>query len=265
MNYLEKIVADKREELIEQRQRTPLSELTAMLADAPPTRPFAQSIRSRNGIIAEFKRQSPSRGVIHANICPRDVVSLYEAAGVSAISCLTNTKHFGGTTSDLLEAVCSTSSVPILRKEFIVDEYQVVEARAFGASAILLIAAILTVDEARHLALAAKQLGMEVLMELHDETETGYIVDGVTVAGINNRNLRTFEVDINHSIQVSHLLPHGLPRISESGIRTIDDMLRLRREGFDGFLIGENFMREANPGQACLDFCKKYQDAWQKM
>lgn len=259
-NYLDKIVARKREEVAEAKSRHSMADLMAMIADAPTPLPFAQSIRQRNGIIAEFKRKSPSKGVIHEGITPRDVVGAYSEAGVSAISCLTDTDFFGGSLADLHEAV-SYASVPVLRKEFVIDEVQLLEARAYGASAVLLIAAILSPDEARHLALTAKQLGLEVLMELHGEDEVGYVSEGVTVAGINNRDLRTFTVDLDHSIRVSHLLPADLPRISESGIRGIDDMVRLRRAGFDGFLIGERFMREANPGEACKLLCHDYAKA----
>lgn len=259
-NYLDKIVARKREEVSMAKAKTSRADLLAMIADAPAPLPFAQSIRQRNGIIAEFKRRSPSKGVIHDGISPRDVVAAYSEAGVSAISCLTDTDFFGGSLDDLREAV-AYASVPVLRKEFVIDEVQLLEARACGASAVLLIAAILTPSQARDLALTAKQLGLEVLMELHGEDEVGYISEGVTVAGINNRDLRTFQVDLDHSIRVSHLLPSDLPRISESGIRGVDDMVRLRHAGFDGFLIGESFMRQADPGVACHALCREYANA----
>lgn len=259
-NYLDKIVARKREEVVQAKARTSRADLLAMIADAPAPLPFAQSIRQRNGIIAEFKRRSPSKGVIHDGISPRDVVAAYSEAGVSAISCLTDADFFGGSLDDLREAVVY-ASVPVLRKEFVIDEVQILEARACGASAVLLIAAILTPDQARNLALTAKQLGLEVLMELHGENEVGYISEGVTVAGINNRDLRTFQVDLDHSVRVSHLLPPDLPRISESGIRGVDDMVSLRRSGFDGFLIGECFMRQADPGNACRDLCRDFANA----
>ncbi len=260
MNYLDKIVARKREEVAEVKSRTPIADVMAMIADAPAPQPFAESIKSRNGIISEFKRMSPSKGQIHkAPITPSEVVPGYCEAGVSAISCLTDHDFFGGSLADLREAVASANlfGVPVLRKEFIIDDYQVFEARAHGASAILLIAAILTTDECRRLALTAKQLGMEVLLELHNEDELGYVSEGVTVAGINNRDLRTFNVDLEHSIRVSHLLPDGLPRISESGIRGVEDMRHLRAAGFDGFLIGECFMKEENPGEACKRLCQE--------
>ncbi|MDO4460977.1 MAG: indole-3-glycerol phosphate synthase TrpC [Bacteroidia bacterium] len=262
MNYLDKIIASKKEELVSEKLVRSLADVRSMARDAKPTLPFAQSIRERNGIIAEFKRKSPSKGMIHpGDIYPRNVVPYYEEAGVSAVSVLTNKQWFGGELSDLQEA-SSCLGIPALRKEFIIDPYQVYEARAFGASAMLLIAAVLDVHQAEDLAGLAKELGLEVLMELHGEDEFGYMVDGVTVAGINNRNLKTFEVDLNHSIKMANMLPSELPKISESGIRTIDDMLKLKSEGgFDGFLIGENFMREQNPGKACIDFCKRYRDA----
>ncbi|MCF0191340.1 MAG: indole-3-glycerol phosphate synthase TrpC [Marinilabiliaceae bacterium] len=256
MNYLDKIIASKIEELKYEKSVLSVDELKDMISNMPPTTPFAESIRVRNGIIAEFKRKSPSKGIIHNDISPRDVVPYYEKAGVSAVSVLTNREWFGGEIKDLKDASESVG-IPILRKEFIVDSYQVYEARAFGASAILLIAAVLERSQARDLAAIAKELGMEVLMELHGEDEFGYIVDGVTVAGINNRNLKTFEVDLEHSVRMSRMLPDELPKISESGIRSVDDMRFLReRGGFDGFLIGENFMCSSDPGRACIEFCK---------
>ena len=258
MNYLSKIVARKREEVDEAKRRTPLAEIMARVADAPAPMRFAESVMGRNGIIAEFKRQSPSKGLIHkAPISPADVVPAYCRAGVSAISCLTDHDFFGGSLADLRQAVRAASdyAVPVLRKDFVIDDYQVFEARANGASSILLIAAVLSHDDCRRMALTAKQLGMEALLELHGEDEVGYVTEGVTVAGINNRDLKTFAVDLDHSIRVSHLLPEGLPRISESGIGGVDDMRRLRLAGFDGFLIGECFMREDDPGMACQKLC----------
>ncbi len=259
-NYLDKIIATKPECIAVAKRKCSLPDVIAMCADAKPALPFAQSIKERNGIIAEFKRQSPSKGLIHGNITPPDVVPYYEEAGVSAVSVLTDQEFFGGTIADVRQA-SETLGIPVLRKEFIIDPYQVYEARANGASAILLIAAVLSRQQAQDLAGLAAEIGLEVLMELHGEDETNYTVEGVTVAGINNRNLRTFEVDLHHSIDVAHLLPTNLPKISESGIRTIDDMLMLRQGGFDGFLIGENFMKAEHPGKACISFCQQYKQA----
>lgn len=262
-NYLEKIIATKPECIAEAKRKCSLLDVQSMCADMAPTLPFAQSIRERNGIIAEFKRQSPSKGVIHGNISPSEVVTEYEAAGVSAVSVLTDKLFFGGTIADVREA-SEFLHIPVLRKEFIIDPYQVYEARVNGASAILLIAAVLSVGQAQDLAGLAAEIGLEVLMELHGENELGYMVQGVTVAGINNRDLRTFNVDLHHSIEVAHLLPNELPKISESGIRTIDDMLTLRSGGFDGFLIGENFMKSDKPGAECISFCSNYAQALNK-
>jgi len=256
-NYLYKIMTTKPECIAVAKRKCSLADVKAMCLDAQPTKPFAQSIRNRNGIIAEFKRQSPSKGIIHTDITPSAVVTYYEEAGVSAVSVLTDEMFFGGTIADLREASAAVN-IPILRKEFIIDPYQIYEARANGASAVLLIAAVLSVGQAQDLAGLAAEIGLEVLMELHGTDEIGYMVDGVTVAGINNRDLRTFNVDLQHSISVAHMLPANLPKISESGIKSVDDMIMLRQNGFDGFLIGENFMKEENPGKACIEFCKRY-------
>lgn len=262
-NYLDKIMATKAECVASAKRKVSLADVKSMCGDARPAIPFAKSIREKNGIIAEFKRQSPSKGVIHGDIFPRDVVPYYEEAGVSAVSVLSDQEFFGGNIEDVREA-SGLIGIPVLRKEFINDPYQVYEARANGASAMLLIAAVLERNQAEDLAGLAKEIGLEVLMELHGEDEFGYIVPGVTVAGINNRDLRTFNVDLQHSVKMAHMLPNDLPKISESGIRTIDDMLMLREGGFDGFLIGENFMKNEKPGKACIEFCKQYAEALSK-
>lgn len=257
MDYLAKIIEQKRLDVASAKRRVQIADLKLRCADLPAAYPFAQSILSRNGIIAEFKRQSPSKGVIHANIEPCDVVPFYEKAGVSAVSVLTDTPFFGGTLHDLVQA-SQCLGIPVLRKDFIIDEYQIYEARANGASAVLLIAAVLGKNECEHLAGLARAIGLEVLLELHVEEELDRLVDGVTVVGINNRNLQTFGVNLEHSESLAALLPHSLPRISESGINSTNEMIMLRKGGFNGFLIGECFMREHNPGEACVDFCNNY-------
>lgn len=258
-NYLERIMATKGECVAEAKRKVSLEEVKAMCRDVRPCFSLSENLRKRNGIIAEFKRQSPSKGVIHGGITPKQVVGFYEQAGVSAVSVLTDTQFFGGSIADLRETA-SVLNIPILRKEFINDPYQIYEARANGASAILLIAAVLERAQAQELAALANELGLEVLLELHDEEELAYITPETNVVGINNRNLRTFEVDLNHSISMASSLPKETPKVSESGIRSIDNMVMLRNGGFDGFLIGENFMAAENPGQACLSFCKEYTD-----
>lgn len=255
-NYLDRIVESKREELEQLRREHTYGSLLGLASEAPEPRSLAKALRQRNGIIAEFKRRSPSKGVIHEGIAPRDVVPGYEAAGVSAISCLTNEEFFGGSCRDLAEASAVTT-LPVLRKEFMLDALQVAGARAYGASAILLIAAILSRAQTQELAAAARELGMDVLLELHDEEEVDHLCPEVTVVGVNNRNLRSFEVDLDHSLRLLPELPKDLPKVAESGMRTPDDIRRLRQGGFDGFLIGESFMRAADPGRACQDFCKE--------
>ncbi len=208
-----------------------------------------------NGIIAEFKRQSPSKGIINATAKVKTTVLQYQEAGVSAVSVLTDQTFFGGKEQDLSDAF-EVLTIPILRKDFIVDPWQIYQARAIGASAILLIAAVLTKKEALEMASLASYLGLEVLMELHEEDELSKINEFVNAVGINNRNLKTFEVDLNHSVQLASRLPNSMPRIAESGIHNPETIRFLRRHGFNGFLIGENFMKQDNPGQACIDFCK---------
>ena len=263
MNYLERIVKDRIEEFSNLRYAKAAADMEALALSTPePRLSFSDSIRERNGVIAEFKRQSPSKGVIHhAKVSPKDVVGLYEKAGVSAISCLTN-HFFAGTIDDLKEAVASVQHTPVLRKEFIVDPFQVFEAKAAGASAILLIAGAVSLGQTRLLAETADRIGLEILMEIHDEKDIDGNVSlpGVTAVGINNRNLKTFEVDIDHSIRLANMLPTDVVKIAESGIRDADDMLRLHKAGFDGFLIGETFMKEDNPGDACKRLCLKYEE-----
>ena len=177
----------------------------------------------------------------------------YESAGASAVSVLTDIEFFGGSNKDLTTAR-DVISIPILRKEFIVDPYQVYEAKAIGASAILLIAAVLTPEETKELGSLASYLGMEVLMEFHDETELNRMNSYVDVAGINNRNLNTFKVDLNRSVELADKLPSNIPKVAESGISSVEDLLFLQSKGFSGFLIGENFMKSDNPGGACKEF-----------
>ncbi len=209
----------------------------------------------KSGIITEFKRQSPSKGIINATAQVEKVAKGYEQAGASALSVLTDDKFFGGCNKDLVQARHVTT-LPILRKDFIIDTYQVYEAKAIGASAILLIAAILDINQAKELGALANYLGMEVLMELHAPDEIDRLNPYVDVVGINNRNLKTFEVNLEQSITLAAALPPGMLKISESGIHDPQDALMLRKSGFDGFLIGENFMKTADPAQAFARFAK---------
>lgn len=207
----------------------------------------------RTGIIAEFKRQSPSKGVLNAEADPVQVAKAFEVHGASAVSVLTEERFFGGTPEDLM-SVRGEVSLPLLRKDFVIDEYQVLEAKAWGADLILLIAACLTPEEVRGLSAFAKMLGMEVLLELHAEEEIGHVCEHTQLIGINNRDLRTFEVDVERSLRMGDMLPADCVKVAESGIRSAAEVRMFRDNGFHGFLIGERFMRSADPGSAFGEF-----------
>lgn len=256
MNILDTIIEHKHLEVLQDRINSPIQELENSPLFKRPTISLKKSLLSENGtgIIAEFKRQSPSKGVINGNADVVTVTSAYASNGAAALSVLTDKKFFGGANEDLKKA--RINNIPILRKDFIVDEYQIVEARAIGADVILLIAACLTPADVRRLAKFAKQLQLEVLLEIHNEAELAHICDECDVVGVNNRDLKTFTVDINRSIELSEKIPADKVKISESGITDTDTILRLRDAGFRGFLIGENFMKQADPAIAFASFAK---------
>lgn len=258
MTILDKIIAHKRTEVETAKAKVSVKELMYYrhLDKAVPSLKGFLANPKKAGVIAEFKRQSPSKGIINDRVNVTDVVKGYEAAGASALSVLTDPTFFGGCTDDLT-AARDVTSIPILRKDFIIDAYQVYEAKAIGASAILLIAAVLDINQAKELGALANYLGMEVLMELHDESELDRVNAFVDVVGINNRNLKTFEVDLEHSIRLAAQLPKNKLKVSESGIHAPEDVSFLRQNGFDGFLIGENFMKTEDPGQAAQAFFKQ--------
>lgn len=253
-NILDTIVAHKREEVAAAQQARPLGDLMAACRDAAPTRSLHRSILSTpGGIIAEFKRASPSRGAIHPDARPEAIVPAYEAAGAAAVSILTDRRFFGGTTADVVAARPLTG-LPILRKEFVVDEYQIYEARAIGADAILLIAAVLDAERCHTLAAVAHEVGLEVLLEVHEADELAAFGQDVDVVGVNNRDLRVFRTDPARSAALRPLLPSGAVCISESGL--LDPLVsrRLAGEGFNGFLIGEAFMKTPQPGEALRQY-----------
>jgi anthranilate phosphoribosyltransferase len=255
MNILDKIIARKNEEVAAAKQLVSIADLE----DSKYFEWECPSLRaslldpSKTGIIAEFKRQSPSKGIINDTALVPDVTKGYEAAGASGISILTDPDFFGGNQADLTLGHESVA-IPILRKDFMVDVYQVFEAKSWGASAILLIAAALTDQKARELGSMAKALGMDVLMEVHNREELDLVNEYVDIVGVNNRDLKTFSVSLERSVELAALMPANTVKISESGIYSVEDIHYLRKHGFQGFLIGENFMRTANPGQACIDF-----------
>ncbi len=255
MNILDNIIAAKKTEVEQKKELLPVEELKTF----PHYHSNCNSLVSQlltegsTGIIAEFKRKSPSKGVINENIQIGPVVEAYDAHGAAGISILTDENYFGGSNDDIIYAR-DIVSVPILRKDFIIDEYQVVEAKAIGASVILLIAACLTPQRVQELALFAKRLSLEVLLEIHNEEELQHICTEVDIVGVNNRNLKTFTVDVNRSVELGEKIPADKIKISESGINDIDTIIRLRHFGFRGFLIGENFMKHSDPSIAFADF-----------
>jgi indole-3-glycerol phosphate synthase len=250
INILAKIVDHKKIEVAERKTQMSIAQLEAM----PLYHQVGNSLKlnllntALTGIIAEFKRQSPSKGVINDTASVADVANAYTQFGAAGISVLTDKTFFGGTIDDLSIAV--KNPIPVLRKEFIIDEFQLIEAKAYGASVILLIAACLTPASTHSLATFAKSIGLEVLLEMHDATELGYISDAVDFVGINNRSLKSFEVNIEHSLQLKNQLPKNILSIAESGIYSLETFKLFKKEGFDGFLMGEYFMKQANPAAA---------------
>jgi indole-3-glycerol phosphate synthase len=211
---------------------------------------------ARTGIIAEFKRRSPSKGIINDKVTVEEVTTGYAAAGASAISVLTDTEFFMGQSADLL-AARRVNTVPLLRKDFMIDEYQVLEAKALGADIILLIAAILTPIEIQVLALLAKSLGLNVLLEVHNLEELQRSINpNVDAIGVNNRNLADFSVSVQTSFDLAEHIPAEFMKISESAISNTTVIKQLKAAGFNGFLIGETFMRHDNPGAAMAEFVK---------
>ncbi|WP_298931297.1 indole-3-glycerol phosphate synthase TrpC [uncultured Allomuricauda sp.] len=257
MNILDKIVADKRKEVDLKKSLIPVSQLEQSILSNRNTVSLAAALRnSSSGIIAEHKRRSPSKSVINQNLNVQDVAVGYEEAGVCGMSVLTDGKYFGGSLDDLLLAR-AVAKMPLLRKEFIIDEYQILEARANGADVILLIATILSKKEIKTLSETAKNLGLDVLLEVHNEEELyKSIMPSLDMLGVNNRNLKTFEVSLETSKSLSKLIPDEFVKVSESGISSIDAIKDLKQYGYQGFLIGENFMKTDNPGKSATEFIK---------
>lgn len=259
MNILDKIVAHKKEEVEVRKLMMAEAELKDSFYFNRPCLSLQQNLLAENatGIIAEFKRKSPSKGFIQQGADALTVTQAYTQYGASGLSILTDHEFFGGNNEDLI--VARINNIPILRKDFVIDPYQLVEAKAIGADVVLLIAACLTAGEVKELSAHAKELGLEVLLELHEEKELGHICDEVGMVGINNRDLKTFKVDIQRSVSLSKLIPAGKITIAESGISDAATIKLFREAGYKGFLIGENFMKEANPGKAFEQFVQSLQ------
>ena len=254
MNILEKIIEYKRSEVAKRKAELSIAELERSNFFSRPVFSLKYFLldKSKTGIIAEFKRRSPSKGIINDSADVESVTKAFAENGASALSVLTDKEFFGGSNDDLIKA--RINEVPILRKDFIIDEYQITETRSIGADVILLIAACLTPTDVKGLASFAKSLGLEVLLELHDEDELGHICDETEIIGINNRNLKTFEVDIERSLRMAEQIPAGKIKVAESGINSVENIRLFKKHGFNGFLIGENFMKEKDPGEAFKKF-----------
>lgn len=253
MNILDKIVAQKQLELEAAKKLISTEELKDQAFFSRKTFSLKESVKSKSGIIAEFKRKSPSKGVINDIQNPLSVVSSYEKYGASGISILTDTEFFGGSKEDIL-SVREHINIPILRKDFMIDAYQFYEAKAMGADVVLLIAACLSPEQVSEFTGLAHSLNLEVLLEIHTEEELKHFNTDIDLVGINNRNLKDFKVDLQHSVNLKNLLPTGTLSVAESGIYNTEDFLFLKEKGFDAFLMGEYFMKGENPGQKFKEF-----------
>jgi len=255
MNTLEKIITHKRTEVAERKSLYPLRLLEKSVYFESQTVSLTKYLTrpGKNGIIAEIKRHSPSKGYINKYVNIERTSIGYMQSGASALSVLTDSEFFKGTSEDLKMAR-KFNFCPILRKDFIIDEYQVVESKSIGADAILLIAAVLKKSEIQNLMNLAHSLNLEVLLEIHDEEELEKLCDNVNIVGVNNRDLKTLKTDSNTSLKLANLIPTKYLKVSESGIEDPQTIHQLKTYGYNGFLIGSCFMKHSRPEQACKDF-----------
>ena len=258
MNILDAIVEQKRVEVLKRKQECPLSNLGSFESYRRKTNVITiPEPEEKPGIIAEFKRKSPSRGPIHMNAEPVKVATAYEAAGVRAMSILTDQSFFGGSLKDLKQVREFCPHLVLLRKDFIIDPYQLHEASAYGADMVLLIAAILDRKEVEELALEAASLGLNILFEVHHKVELEMYHSEIKYVGVNNRDLKTFKVDTGRSLELIAEMPPGVVPVSESGLSSPDEIKKLWAAGYRLFLMGENFMKEKDPGLACQSLINK--------
>lgn len=258
-DILQTIIAHKHKEVKAQQEAVSLARLEELLGTPMPGISMQQALeQSPYGIIAEFKRRSPSKGWINQEANPQDVTPAYQQAGASALSILTDTPFFGGSLKDLRSSR-PLVQLPLLRKDFIISPYQLFQAKLMGADAVLLIAACLQKNECEHLAKLARELHMEVLLEIHHESELEHINSYINMVGVNNRHLGTFHTDVEVSFRLATQLPSHLTRISESGLSQAETIKELRKAGFRGFLMGETFMKSSQPGQALSNFIQMLQ------
>ena len=256
MSILREIVLNKRKEIDFLKKNRPISKIEKSQYFNREVISLKKSLIEKSGIISEFKRKSPSKPNINLDAEVITITRGYELSNSSGISILTDSKYFGGSNEDIT-SVRSEINIPILRKDFILDEYQVIESKSLGADVILLIAANLSKEDVKNLSRFAKSFDLQVILEIHSEDELSYLCDSIDVVGVNNRNLKKFQTDINNSINIAGMIPSSFLKISESGISTSKEILRLKEYGYDGFLIGENFMKKEDPVFACNDFIKK--------
>lgn len=253
MNILDKIIERKKQEVADAKSKISIEKLKDSEFFGRATFSLKETIKIKSGIITEFKRQSPSKGIINDKVSPLEVISKYSAFGASAVSILTDKDFFGGSFDDIL-CVRNQINIPILRKDFMIDEYQFYEAKSVGADVILLIAACLSPTQVSEFTDLAHSLNLEVLLEIHSEEELNHINKNVDFVGINNRNLKDFKVDLQHSVNLKNQLPKDILSIAESGIYNREDFKFLKEKGFDGFLMGEYFMKNENPGNKFAEF-----------
>lgn len=253
MTILDKIIERKKQEVGEAKSKISLQELKDSEFFGRPTFSLKKSVTNKDGIIAEFKRKSPSKGIINDKVSPLEVVSSYEKFGASGISILTDSDFFGGNFEDILN-IRNQIQIPILRKDFMIDEYQFYEAKSIGADVVLLIASCLSPNQVQEFTELAHELNLEVLLEIHTEDELKHFNKNIDLVGINNRNLKDFKVDLQHSVNLKNQLPKNALSVAESGIYNVEDFKFLKERGFDAFLMGEYFMKNENPGKAFENF-----------
>ena len=261
MKILDKIVEDMKSEILRVSRKTPISLLENKSLFSRQCISLKDSIKnSSTGIICEFKRRSPSNENINYKSTISEVILGYQKAGAAGLSILTNKKYFDGETKDIQD-IRDLSKIPILRKEFIISEYQIIEAKSIGSDAILLIASILSREEIIRYSKFAKSLGLEVLLEIHSANELNKIPgNNIDIVGVNNRNLDTLEIDLNNSIKLYDEIPSQFVKISESGINMPESIIKLKEVGYDGFLVGESFMKTNNPMESAYNFIKKIEN-----
>ena len=256
MTILDKIIEQKKQKVTESKSKISVEQLKDSEFFGRETFSLKETLKSKSGIITEFKRQSPSKGIINNKVSPLEVVSQYEKFGASAVSILTDRDFFGGSFEDIL-SIRNQINIPVLRKDFMIDEYQFYEAKSIGADVILLIAACLSQTQVLEFTELAHQLNLEVLLEIHSEEELDHINKNIDLVGINNRNLKDFKVDLQHSVNLKNQLPNDILSVAESGIYNEEDFKFLKEKGFDGFLMGEYFMKNEDPGKKFGEFVRE--------